>query len=134
MNTWIMPCNLKYFDINKRFEEFDYVVWKRGARVEKGDVIYIYVGQPLSRIQYKCTVEDPDVANDVLEENSYAKIGDIEHNRKYMKLKLEYAYQEGVPLSKLQDLGLFGVRKQTRLDRRILDYMNKINLELGITK
>ena len=31
MNTWIMPCNIKYFDIVKRFEDYDYVVWKRGA-------------------------------------------------------------------------------------------------------
>lgn len=132
MNTWIMPCNLKYFDIVKRFEDFDYVVWKRGARIERGDTVYIYVGKPFSMIQYKCTVENPDVDEDTLKANSYARIGDIEHNRKYMKLMLEYAYEEGVPLSKLQELGLFGVRKQTRLDRRILEYMTKFNRELGI--
>lgn len=134
MNTWVMPCNLKYFDINKRFENFDYVIWKRGVKAEVGDVVYIYVGQPISRIQYKCIVTDPDVDKRTLEENSYARIGDIERNRKYMKLTLEHVYKEGVPLSKLQELGMFGVRKQTRLDRRILEYMNKVDLELGITK
>lgn len=132
MNTWIMPCNIKYFDIVKRFEDYDYVVWKRGARIEKGDVIYIYVGQPFSRIQYKCIVENPDVNKNILEENTYARIGDIEHNRKYMRLMLVHAYQEGVPLSKLQELGMFGVRKQTRLDRRILEYMNELDRELRI--
>ena len=33
MNTWIMPCNLKYFDINERFDSYDYVVWKNGAKI-----------------------------------------------------------------------------------------------------
>ena len=96
MNTWIMPCNLKYFDINERFDSYDYVVWKNGAKILKDDVVYIYVGKPFSCIKYKCVVEDPDVENSVLDENAYARIGEIERNRKYMKLQhrdmFEYRY------------------------------------------
>ena len=130
MNTWIMPCNLKYFDINERFDSYDYVVWKNGAKILKDDVVYIYVGKPFSCIKYKCVVEDPDVEKSVLDENAYARIGEIERNRKYMKLKKIYAYEDGITLAKLQELGLFGVRKQTRMDRKVLAYMNEIDSQI----
>ena len=130
MNTWIMPCNLKYFDINQRFESYNYVVWKNSARILKGDIVYIYVGKPLSCIKYKCVVEDADVDKSLLDENAYARIGEIERNRKYMKLKKVHTYEAGVALAKVQELGMFGVRKQTRMDGKLLAYMNEIDAQI----
>lgn len=123
MNNWIMPCNINYFDIIKRFEESDYVVWRRGAKIEEGDEIYIYVGVPFSKILYKCVVEDSDVNSTVVDQNSYARIGGFEKNKRYMQLKLVHVYKEGISLEKLKQIGLFGVRRQTQLDTKVVDYI-----------
>lgn len=47
-----------------------------------------------------------------------------------MKLKKIYTYEDGITLAKLQELGLFGVRKQTRMDRKVLAYMNEIDSQI----
>ena len=32
MNSWGIPCNLKYFDVIEWFKNNEIVVWKRGNR------------------------------------------------------------------------------------------------------
>ena len=119
MSNWIIPCNLKLYNIVERFKETDTVVWKRGSNQMKvGDTIYVYIGNPLKTIKYKCCIID--------EENKYAKIGDYENNHKYMELKLIEEYSIGVPLEKIKELGIYMIRKQSRLDSKLEDYIEKL--------
>lgn len=128
MNNWIVPCNLKFFDIVNRFKEMDTVVWKRGnIKMKNGDTVYIYVGNPLKEIKYKCTIINDNVPAEVLEQNKYAKVGDYEHKNKYMELKLAHEYSAGVSLDVIKSLGIYMIRKQSRLDSKLEEYLEKIN-------
>lgn len=128
MNNWIVPCNLKFFDIVNRFKEMDTVVWKRGnIKMKNGDTVYIYVGNPLKEIKYKCCIINDNVTADILEENKYAKVGDYEHNHKYMELRLIHEYSNGVPLDTIKALGIYMIRKQSRLDSRLEEYLDTID-------
>ncbi len=49
MNYWIMPCNLKVFDIIQHVNKNNIVVWKKLIRAEEGDIVYIYVGMPVQK-------------------------------------------------------------------------------------
>ena len=58
---WVVPSNLKYFDSTTMFEETDVSVWKQGRGIKKDDIVFLYAGQPVSAILYKCIVEETDI-------------------------------------------------------------------------
>lgn len=53
MTEWIIPCNLKYYDVKGAFSKFKAIDWKQSAKnICVGDIVYIYVGKPISAIKY----------------------------------------------------------------------------------
>ena len=57
MNRWIVPGNLKSFDVVAAFNKLDMIDWRQQLKsVEPGDLVYIYVGAPISAIKYSCEV------------------------------------------------------------------------------
>lgn len=101
--NWIVPCNIKFFDVVSYFEKHDTIVWKRSSAIHENDIVYVYVASPLSAIKYKCEVVQEKVAIDEIMENNYAikKDTPLKEN-KYMKLHLLEKYPDGV--LKLRDL------------------------------
>lgn len=133
MNSWGIPCNLKYFDVIEWFKNNETVVWKRGNRsMSVGDEVYIYIGIPNKEIKYKCEIIDVAVDSATLAENKYATIGDYEHNHKYMKLKKVHEYEEGIDLETIKKCGTYLIRKQGRLDRKLENYIHDLNTKLGV--
>lgn len=55
-HEWIVPANPKYFDIDKAFQESRFLNWKQSSHISIGDIVYIYVGSPVSAIRYCCQV------------------------------------------------------------------------------
>ena len=58
---WLIPSNPKYFDIVHAFDDKKEINWKQGAGIKKGDVVFMYVGAPVSAILYKCRVTETDI-------------------------------------------------------------------------
>ena len=58
---WIIPSNPKYYDIIHAFDNTDVIDWKQGAGIKKGDMIFMYVGAPVSAILYKCKVTEMNI-------------------------------------------------------------------------
>jgi hypothetical protein len=58
---WIIPSNPKYYDIIHAFDNMDVIDWKQGAGIKKGDMIFMYVGAPVSAILYKCKVTETNI-------------------------------------------------------------------------
>ena len=128
MENWILPCNVRFFDVEKHFEEHDTVVWKRGASTKEGDVVYLYLGAPYSQILYRCIVEKEELTKEEVEENKYAVRAGATPKTKYMLLKLEYKYKEGtMTLDKLREHGLGQTQKQARTSRSVQGFINSIN-------
>ena len=40
---WIIPCNLKYYDVVGAFGKFDRLNWKQSTNIEVGDIVYVYI-------------------------------------------------------------------------------------------
>lgn len=133
MNSWGIPCNLRYFNVIDWFKINDTVVWKKGNRaMEVGDEVYIYIGIPNKEIKYKCEIINGDVDAATVAQNKYATIGDIEHCYKYMQLKLKHTYEPGIDLMTIKEQGTYLIRKQGRLDRKLANYIHNLNEELNI--
>lgn len=58
---WIIPSNPKYYDSVHAFDDTDEINWKQGAGIKTGDIIFMYVGLPVSAILYKCVVTKTDI-------------------------------------------------------------------------
>ena len=97
-----------------------------------GDEVYIYIGIPNKEIKYKCEIVDTEVDTDTLANNKYATIGDYEHNRKYMKLRMVHEYEDGIDLETIKKCGTYLIRKQGRLDRKLESYIHELDAKLGI--
>lgn len=130
--NWIVPCNLKFFDVISYFENCDTIIWKRGSSIHENDIVYIYVGAPLSEIKYKCEVVQEKVSIEEIMKNDYAikKDAPIKEN-KYMKLYLLEKYPDGVLCwSELKKHGLGQVQIQARTDRKLYSYIQEVVTKL----
>ncbi len=94
MTSWIFPSNPKMYDTLGAFRNLPFVYWtQRLKSIEVGDIVYIYLGAPISRIVYKSVVEEKDVpfSMDVLNDKEYWRNGftfdDYPLTRKYIKLR-----------------------------------------------
>ena len=64
MTSWIIPCNLKNYDVIGAFKRFRKLNWKQSAKsIEVGDTVFIYIGKPVSGIKYKCKVNKVNLKN-----------------------------------------------------------------------
>ncbi len=58
---WLIPSNPKYYDSVHAFDDADEISWKQGAGIKKGDIVFMYIGAPISAIMYKCVVTRTDI-------------------------------------------------------------------------
>ena len=136
LEKWIIPCNVKRFDVIEHFQSTDTVVWKNAFTIKKGDVVYIYLGAPYGEIRYRCVVISDSVDDELLQANQYAIQEKPSNNYfskkiKYVQLKLDGEFSEGVlTLSKLKSHGLGQVQIQARVDRNLRAYIENIEATL----
>lgn len=108
---WIIPCNFKYYDIHGAFRKLKIVDWKQSNKnIAVGDIVFIYVGKPISAIKYKCKVNKINLCVCEIDDRAFVKIGDVyERYGNYMELELleEYA-DDFVTIETMHNLGLKG--------------------------
>ncbi|MDX8417078.1 MAG: MmcQ/YjbR family DNA-binding protein [Absicoccus sp.] len=56
LKEWIIPANPKYYDIEHAFDDVQTIDWKQGRGIQVGDLVFMYVGAPISAILYECQV------------------------------------------------------------------------------
>ena len=129
--NWIVPCNIKHFDLISHFADQDQVVWKNDFTMRKGDVAYIYLSAPYSEIRYRCRVISDSVSEETITANSYAIPRKTANNYfskrvKYIVLEKEFEYPHGVlSLTDLRAHGLGQVQIQARTDRHVQVFIDE---------
>lgn len=134
--NWIIPCNIKFFDLIKHFETNKTVVWRNAFTIHEGDTAYIYIGSPYSEIRYKCRVISDQVDESLLQANSYAIPAKKSNN--YFSKKEKYIVMEYIceypkstfTLKNLREHGLGQVQIQARTDRRLQAYLTDVETQL----
>lgn len=123
--NWIVPCNIKFFNVAEHFEKSKRVIWKNSFTMKTGDIAYIYIGSPVGEIKYKCQVVSDKVSEEILEQNSYAIPAKKSNNyfskkEKYVELELICEFPDGTfPLTTLRENGLGQVQIQARTSRTL---------------
>ena len=140
MSSWIFPSNPKMYDTLGAFRNLPFVYWtQRIKSIEIGDIVYIYLGSPISRIVYKSEVVDKDIpfSGEVLNDKEYWRNGYSfdEHplTRRFIKLRpLEENFNE-----KLNFWGLKSHGETSYLmgAKRIMDekYLSYVEANFGIS-
>ena len=130
MTEWIIPCNLKYYDVKGAFSKFKAIDWKQSAKnICVGDIVYIYVGKPISAIKYKCRVNKTNLSKVEIDDSEFVINGEnYENYCNHMELELirEYADTE-LTRDMLVENGLKGnIQGPRRVDVLIRESINKV--------
>ena len=132
--NWIVPCSVKFYDVVGHLRNRDTIVWRKVSALKEGDVAYLYIGSPYSEIKFKCRVIEDNVDEATLKDNAYAiKKSDSLRKYSYIKMKLDFAYPDGVlSLEKLREHGLGQTQTQARTDRRLQAFIDSVNEKLNV--
>ena len=130
MTEWIIPCNLKDYDVKGAFSKFKAIDWKKSAKnICVGDIVYIYVGKPISAIKYKCRVNKTNLSKVEIDDSEFVINGEnYENYGNHMELELirEYAGTE-LTRDMLVENGLKGnIQGPRRVDVLIQESINKV--------
>lgn len=100
---WLIPANPQYFNIDEAFKKQKEIIWKQSTSIKENDIIYMYVGSPVSAIRYKCIVKETDIPYSYADKN--LKINKV---MKIARLKTYPA--DFMPFNKLKTYGVNAIR------------------------
>ena len=126
MITWIIPCNEKLYKHREAFANLKTIDWRQSTNVNVDDTVFIYVGQSVGAILYKCNVIAVDI--NIPSDNDMDYIVGrrlLEQSGRYMRLKLIESYKEDK--FKRKDLlknGLKTVQGPTKATDELINYLN----------
>ncbi len=63
-DEWFIPADRNIYDIDEAFKDLEVITWGVKTKNKLGDLIYIYLSAPDSRIGYRCIVEKINVPLD----------------------------------------------------------------------
>ena len=102
--NWLIPANPKYFDLDKAIRESEdgCFLWKQSSKVAPGDILYVYVGAPVSAIRYRCRAVETDIPYSF--SNKHINITRV------MRLKAEKTIDRHIGRDIMRDHGVTTVR------------------------
>ena len=125
MTEWIITCNINVYNVEGAFDKLDTIDWKQSTYVEKGDIVYIYVGAPMSAIRYKCEAMEVELPAATIDDSEFVLDGSsYENYGRYMRLHLLDKYDN--PLmgrSKLIENGLKTVQGPSKVNSQLSAYL-----------
>lgn len=117
IDTWLVPANPKYYDIEGAFEQYDEIIWKQSTNVQIGDIAYMYVAAPVSAILFKCVITATDIP--------YEHFGAVKI-KKVMKIKfLEKYRRDQFPLKVMKKHGVGTVQGCHGMPEEMERYIRK---------
>ena len=112
---WIVPGNPRYYDVDAAFAESDEILWKQSSDVRVGDIVYLYVGAPVSAVRYRCEAVAVDLEYRYDDPNIRI--------RRVMRIRRLNTYDPSqLPFSKLCALGIRAVRGPRTVTKAFSEY------------
>nr|WP_302597123.1 HNH endonuclease [uncultured Cellulosilyticum sp.] len=132
--NWIIPANVKTYDVLSAFAENKYIDWRQNANFAVGDTVYIYVSRPYQKIMFKTEVVCINLDyEETIDDRKYwvnQEENEDDGKRKYMRLRLEK--KSDSELLNLESLIAVGMKSApqsaTKLNEDIVTYVEQ-NLE-----
>lgn len=129
--NWLISSNINIFKCREAFADRDLIDWRQSANYEVGDIIFIYLTRPLSRVQFKCIVEDINIEfEDIIDDREFWVNKDEYAKTKkglYSRLRLlDTTDGEELTLNKLKKNGLKAAPQgPIKLKDELLSYIEK---------
>ena len=121
-NAWIVPANYKYWDVEQHFGDDPVQLWKQSCVARPGDLVYMYIGAPVSAIWCRCEVLETDIPYDYSDENLSIK--------KVMRLRRTRCYgRERLPLELMKRFGVTAVRSARRMTAALKAEIDRLEAE-----
>lgn len=125
MTEWIITCNPSAYDIDGAFHDLKKVDWRQNNNIEKGDIVYIYISNPIAALKYKCVANKVNINTPDIEDSKYVLNDEgIGIHHRYMELEMIEEYdnpQLGREL--LFEHGLSTVRGSSRVTDELHNYI-----------
>lgn len=128
-NHWVIPCNVKSYDVIGAFNKLGTVDWKQSKNMKNaqaGDIVFIYVGKPYSELKYMCVIQEVNKSAVTISDEEFIVNGKNYVNYgNYMELKLlKVISSTNLSLEKLKENGLKGnIQGPRRLNEFLLEYV-----------
>lgn len=116
---WILPCNLKYYDVFGSFEKNEIIDWKQtNPNIAIDDEVFIYVGQPVRAIVFRCKVLEVNMAKHLIDDREFSLVEEKYINHKsHMRIKLVAKYDPA--LFNYQRIAELGEKGRIMCQRRM---------------
>ncbi|MDH5692507.1 MAG: hypothetical protein OEZ47_05340 [Gammaproteobacteria bacterium] len=115
MNTWLYPANIKFYDVLSAMKK-PTAYWPMKSKVEKGDLVYMYLAAPYKQIAYRAKVTEVEMDEALVKDHVYPYLkGKPEKGKKltFMRLnkieRFELSENSDLALEKLKTQGLKGM-------------------------
>ena len=130
MNTWIVPCNLKCYDVFGAFTNLDKLDWKQSLKsVAIGDVVSIYVGNPVKAIMFKCPVTKVNIPCIEIDDSSFVRSGEpfVGYGNHMEIERLGSYHKTQISLTKMREYGMKGnMQGPCRMPEELQAYVDGI--------
>lgn len=130
MKYWLVPCNIKKFNIDECLKDNLYVDWKQSRyKYTVGDFVFIYVSLPISGIRYLMKVVATNIPyEDSLDDEKYwGKEHENEESKQSLFCRLQYIAKiesEELSLKSLMKNGLNKAPQGSQiLSEELIDYI-----------
>ena len=132
MSSWCICCNVQMFDIVGAVNDDKGFYWRKNVSIQKGDVVYIYVSRPYSKIMYKAIVVEDKLDKLVMKKlKKYLKVSyeDLKEGT-YMQIKIlgEFVGQK-THFNFVTKEGLNTIQGPSKLKEDILNYLEQTQHE-----
>lgn len=114
---WIIPVNLKYYDIGEEFSANEEILWTQKASMQKGDFVAIYITAPTKAIRYVCRVLEANIPNQGYREEESIK--------ELMRIKPLYTFNDtDFDSDRLKSLGIKTVRGPRHMTEELVQALS----------
>lgn len=122
--TWIIPINLKYFDLYGHLQQSNIIAIKKLRNTKDDDTVYLYIASPESEIRFRgivvkerCTAED-------LQKHIYVQKMNSFNEYNYFLIRVEKEFPKGTfPYSALKTNDIGQVQTLARASKKLKNYL-----------
>lgn len=139
MNRWIVPGNIKSFDVIAAFNKLNMIDWRQQLKaVEPGDIVYVYVGAPISAIKFSCEVLLTNLRggiDTIIDDNEFVRDINFKNmgSSRYMRLKKIHEFDNDIlTFSVMKDHGWKGsVQSARAVPIELADYIDSLGIDMS---
>jgi|SRR5690625_2415857 len=125
MTEWIIPCNIKHYDVIGAFNHMSTLNWKQSTNIKVGDTVYIYVSKPLGAIKYKTKVNAVDLTSVQIDDSEFVIHGsNYKNHGRYMELELIETFDDNLfTYDELKSFGLKSIKGPSKIKDNLSEFM-----------